>query len=130
MYMSWFCFGYDYRLSRGFACVLILLLFFLSGCNFKNFKDEDRAIALVQNYQIGGKRVVERLSYALLHSTSDKIDSLKWDAFKEKEKLYKVTCTAKVGGKELYFVWLANLSSKRITPLNMVTQDVMGGGFY
>ncbi|MDP2960467.1 MAG: hypothetical protein Q8N71_03495, partial [candidate division Zixibacteria bacterium] len=99
-------------------------------CSSIDSKDRDRAIALVRNYQIGGKSVSERLSYALQHSTSEKIDSLKWDALKNKKDIYKVTCAVKVGGREINFAWQANLYFNRITPLNMTTQDIMGGGFY
>ena len=122
--------GYRNRLN---FFVAILVLFFLSeGCSSGNVKDsgKDKAIVLVQDYQIGGKSVKERLSYALQHSTNDKITAIEWSAIKERKNMYEVKCTVKADDKELHFTWLANLSSKRITPLDMTTQDIMGGGFY
>jgi len=85
---------------------------------------------LVQYYQIGGKTVSERLSYALLHSTDEKINTIEWNASRTNKNIYEVTCTVKIGNKERYFKWWASLSSNRISPLNMDTQDVHGGGFY
>jgi len=127
--MNWISFG-KYRCLPIGSVILILLFFLSNGCGYADSKEKDRAIALVQNYQIRNKSVSERLSYALQHSTNEKIEIIGWNALKERENLYKVTCTAKVGGREIHFAWLANLSSNRITPLNMRTQDIMGGGFY
>jgi len=110
--------------------ILIFLFISIDGCSSGDFKDRDRAIALVQYYQIGGKTVSERLSYALLHSTKEKINTIEWNASRTNKNIYEVICTAKVGNREIMFKWLANLSTKRITPLNMTTQDIMGGGFY
>lgn len=121
-------FKYRYLLIN--SVILIFLFISIDGCSSGDFKDRDRAIALVQNYQIGGKTVSERLSYALKHSTNDKISTIEWNALKNKKDIYKVTCAVKVGGREINFAWQANLYSNRITPLNMTTQDIMGGGYY
>lgn len=117
------------NLWRVFAVILILFWFY-DGCRSGDSKDSDRAIALVQNYEIAGKKVIERLHYALIHSTNEKINSVQWNASRDKKNVYIVTCTVKVGNRERYFKWWANLSSNRISPLNMDTQDVHGGGFY
>jgi len=127
--MNWLSIG-KYRCLPIGSIILILLFFLFNGCGYGDSKEKDRAIALVQNYQIRNKSVSERLSYALQHSTNEKIEIIGWNALQERENVYRVTCTVEVGGRETDFAWLANLSSKRITPLNMRTQDIMGGGFY
>jgi hypothetical protein len=109
---------------------MLLLLCSLSGCSIGAADGEAKAIALVQNYQIRGKDVRERLLDAVVYSTSKKIEGIEWRARKEGENIYTVTCTVKVGNGDRHFVWYANLSSKRISPLDLDTQDVMGGGFY
>ena len=82
------------------------------------------------NYQINNKSVSERLSYALRHSTDAKIETIGWNALRTQKNIYEVTCTVKMGNRERYFKWWANLSSNRISPLNMDTQEIHGGGFY
>ena len=121
-----------YRNVLNFFAAVLVLFFLTEGCSAGDIKDrgEDKAIVLVQDYQIGGKSVKERLYYALQHSTIDKITAIEWSALKEGKNMYEVKCTVKADDKELHFTWLANLSSKRITPLDMNTQDIMGGGFY
>ena len=125
--MGWINFGKYHDFVNVFP---VILFFLFNGCSSGDFKDRERAIALVQNYQIGGKKVSERLFSALIHSTDDKINSIQWNASRTKKNIYEVTCTVKMGNREIYFKWWANLSSNRISPLNMTTQDVMGGGFY
>ncbi len=127
--MNWPSFVQNRYLLK-ISAVILILFFLFFGCSSRDAENRDRAIALVQNYQIGGKSVNDRLSYALLHSTNEKINTIEWNASRTNKNIYEVTCTAKVGNREIFFKWLANLSSKRITPLNMTTQDVMGGGFY
>jgi len=110
--------------------VILILFSFSDGCSSGDSKNSDKAIALVQNYEIAGKKVSERLLYALIHSTNDKINSMQWNASPDKKNIYEVTCTVKMGNRERYFKWWANLSTNRISPLNMDTQEIHGGGFY
>jgi len=127
--MNWINLGKYGCLPIG-SVILILLFFSFNGCGYGDSKEKDRAIALVQNYQIINKSVSERLSYALRHSTNAKIETIEWNALRTQKNIYEVTCTVKMGNREIYFKWWANLSSNRISPLNMDTQDIHGGGFY
>ena len=128
-YMNWINFGKYGCLPIG-STILILLFFLFNGCGYGDSKEKDRAIALVQNYQINNKSVSERMAYALGHSTHAKIETIEWNALRTQKNIYEVTCTVKIGNRERYFKWWANLSSNRISPLNMDTQEIHGGGFY
>jgi len=94
--MNWLSFGKYRYLLKLYPVILILTVFLLDGCSIGDAKDRDKAIALVQNYQIRSKKVSERLSYALQHSTDEKIESIEWDALKDKKNIYRVTCTVKL----------------------------------
>ena len=113
-----------------FFAVILIFFSFSDGCRSGDSKNSDKAIALVQNYEIAGKKVSDRLTYALIHSTNDKINAIQWNALRTQKNIYEVTCTVKMGERERYFKWWANLSSNRISPLNMDTQEIHGGGFY
>ncbi len=112
---------------RGISLVLLLQLTWpLLSCN-----REDRAIALVQSYQVGGKTVRERLSYVWQHFPElQRVGEAEWSAWQVDGEVYRVVCRVRVDGEEIHYRWLANLSTQRISPLDVTTQEIMGGGIY
>jgi len=110
-------------ISFVFVLNLILPLF---GCS-----QEDKAIPLVQNYRVGGKTVSERLSHVWQHFPEDKkVGAVVWSASQVSDKVYRVVCSVNVDGEQIHYTWLANLSTHRISPLDVTTQEIMGGGIY
>ena len=112
---------------RGMSLILVLnLLWPLLGCS-----QEDQPITFVQNYRVGGKTVRERLSHVWQHFPEDKkVGAVVWSASQVSDKVYRVVCSVNVDGEQIHYTWLANLSTHRISPLDVTTQEIMGGGIY
>lgn len=118
--------GSRFRLSVISLILLLNLNGPLFGCG-----QEDKPIPLVQNYIVGGKTVSERLSYVWQHFPEDKkVGAVVWSASQISDKVYHVVCRINVDGEQIQYTWLANLSTRRISPLDVTTQEIMGGGVY